>query len=197
MKEIESALEHFLLNQNNEALRKTCFQRAWQHYYPKITIFVSTSFNFHTEEIEELVQDIFFKVYKNLHMYSKRFSFSTWIYTVARNICTDALRRQKRNKIIYLDNTVLAESFHDNAENDPERRVIREEDQNEVRSCLNRLHEIDRQICFLRLYEEMQYKQIASILEIPAGTVKYRYFMAKQRLKDLLEEPYEGKTTRF
>ena len=166
-------------------LRNELFERIWAEYYNKLRLFVSSLVR--VDDPEDLVQDIMIKVLSRLHSYNPFYSFNTWIYSIARNHCRDFLRRKKISDryVSFQSETVPSDGRRRTPT--PEEIVLINETDKTVRIFLNSLAGGDRQISLLRFYEGMSYREIGKVLDMPAGTVKYRVHTIRSRLKKALE----------
>jgi RNA polymerase sigma-70 factor (ECF subfamily) len=134
---------------------------------------------------EDLCQDTFYKAYKNLHSFrDMEASFSTWLYTIARNTVLSELRKAK-NSEVYLDEQVLSPKIA--AEKLPEQIVLRSEREELVREAINKLPEKQRSALIMREYEQLDYKEIANQLNSTVSSVKSLLFRARMSIKDQLQ----------
>ncbi len=161
----------------------------WEDYYAKLTVFVSLSLGRGTsllaEDSEDVVQEIMIKILSNLHRYDRRYSLGTWIYSIARNHCRDALRKQLvRSRHMA---GVLIDDPPSRAAG-PEEELMRKEQESIVGRYLDSLGDGSQQVAFLRFTERMSYDEIGQVLETPAGTVKYRVHEIRKGLRNALEE---------
>ncbi|MDB5266832.1 MAG: sigW [Parcubacteria group bacterium] len=145
------------------------------------------------EDIEDAVQDVFISVYKNIQSFDLGQKFSPWIYRIAHNAFVNALKKHSRNPFQFMDFDVLVSHAVDD---DP---VRKEEEQKEMRQMidahLERLQPKYREVLILYYLEDMQYKEIGDILEVPTSTVGIRIKRAKDALKKIYidEHPTYGK----
>ena len=142
-----------------------------------------------TIEAEDIVQDTFYRVYKNKHYYKEVAKFSTWIYTIAGNLSKTELRRRRRRKFfsIHSDSTTEKEyELPDNSKN-PETKANSSVTERIIHKAISKLPPKFRQVIILRDVQEFSYEEIASILKVPLGTVKSRVNRARLRLQDDLK----------
>lgn len=132
-----------------------------------------------TDEAEDVAQEVFIKVWNSLPGYTPQGSFSSWLYRVTVNAAIDALRRKHRE-------VPLDEPYADPGEK-PEEGALRKAETLRVRAAIRTLPEGSRTALVLREYEQLSYKEIADILNIPIGTVMSRLNYARQALKKQLE----------
>lgn len=144
---------------------------------------------------EDLFQDTFVRVLKNLKTYRPEGAFSTWLYTIARNLCLDHIKHVRRVKMTSMDTPVSEEGgkvlyFQDVLQDggaSPESRAELSEDEARVRECLWRLAPAKKEALILRIYHNLSYKEIAEVTECPVGTAKYRVHEAMQDLGELMK----------
>ena len=142
-------------------------------------------------EPEDVVQEIFLKVYQSIQGFaSKRgASFSTWLFAIARNHCVSLMRRkQLEDKIIDIDHRKSARMTDQNSLN-PRQAVSRKEEARHVAHAIEQLSEKMRTTLVLRYYHDMPCTEIAQILQCDEGTVRSRLARARQYLKDQLLTP--------
>ncbi len=133
------------------------------------------------EDITDLVQNVFVKTYQHIQSFDTTARFSPWIYRIAHNAFVSHLRQKSRNPLLLVDfDTFLAHPTYD----DPhEREVEQEEIKRQVEESLEQLSPKYREVLTLHYQENMSYKDIAEILQVPIGTVGIRLKRAKDALK--------------
>jgi len=136
----------------------------------------------------DLVQDIFFKIFKNLVNFKGESKFSSWLFRIAVNDCVDHIRRLKVRKEHSLDH--FREFGFDVADtgesSDIEALIVNKETQSRVRELLNSLPENQRTVVVMKIYQEMKFEEIADILGDPVSTIKSRLYKALNTLGGLL-----------
>lgn len=142
---------------------------------------------------EDLCQETFYKAYRSLHSFREtEASFSTWLYTIARNTVLSELRKN-RNGNVYLEDSGYEPSMP--YESQPEQSLLRNERAHLVRKAINALPEKQRSALILREYDGMDYQEIANILGQTVSSVKSLLFRARASVKTQLESyvaDYEG-----
>ena len=170
-------------------------QAVWTEYYARLVVFVSLFFRGtrvdSSKECEDVVQEIMEKVVLNLHRYNPRYSFNTWIYSIARNHCRDVTR--KRTVRSRVATTIEVESLAARTEG-PEELLVRKEEERITERFMASLSEGERQVAFLRFSEGMTYEEIGRILGMPSGTVKYRIHEIRKGLENALETDTRQRT---
>ncbi|MEN3185341.1 MAG: sigma-70 family RNA polymerase sigma factor [Atribacterota bacterium] len=147
------------------------------------------------EEAEDLAQTTFVKAFFSLRQYNHAYEFSTWIYTIARNVCLDYFRKRKRGDVDLSLNfavsedgdTEMGELIEEEHSPDPLRTVLNEELREKIEKAIERLPLNLREIVVLRHLEDCSYEEIAQIMDLPVGTVKSCLHRARKKLKEWLE----------
>lgn len=139
-------------------------------------------------ESEDIVQETFYRVYKNKHYYKEVAKFSTWIYTIAGNLAKTELRRRKRRKVFSIHKETAAEKELElpDLKSDPEKEVNTVITENIIQKAITSLPQKFRQVIVLRDIQGFSYEEISNIIKVPLGTVKSRVNRARLKLqKDL------------
>ena len=139
------------------------------------------------EIAKDLTIEALGKAFKKLHMYTPNFTFSTWLYTVAKNNCIDYLRKNKLPTIsidkIIEDSKQRKNHFNIvSSDPDPEKAMIKKQRIAILRQIVNQLNEKQRELVKLRYFKEMSYDEIADDLNIPLGTVKAQLHRSREKL---------------
>ncbi|WP_219836549.1 RNA polymerase sigma factor [Paenibacillus sp. R14(2021)] len=140
---------------------------------------------------EDLCSETFYKAYRSLHSFREvDASFSTWLYTIARNTVLSELRKQKAGNVSFdeVGFTPIAPP-----EAVPEQRLLQSERMSMVREAINSLPEKQRSALILREYDQLDYQEIANILGQTVSSVKSLLFRARSSVKVQLE-PYFGES---
>jgi RNA polymerase sigma factor (sigma-70 family) len=147
-------------------------------------------------DAEDLTQDVFLKVYRNLKTFDvERGSFSTWLTTLTRNLLVDHFRRTRPEQTTHsLDaGWDEAEGLSSPAERlqagqpDPLQNCMDHELQTLVQQALLQVSPELREAVILRDLKDLDYKEISEVLRIPEGTVKSRISRGRMELARLLE----------
>lgn len=142
-----------------------------------------------TEYAEDICQEAFYKAYRSLHTFrDEEATFSTWLYTIARNTALSELRKVQAVEVSLDDMLPSAQVSNLLL---PEQELLRNERINKVRGAINELPEKQRTVIILREYEQMEYKEIAHVLGASVSAVKSLLYRARSGIKHQLED-YEG-----
>jgi len=150
---------------------------------------------------EDLAQEAFVRLYAKRRQYEPSARFSTYLWRVALNLCYDELRRMKRRPETSLDvETADGEegfSFLDAhaADDLPPNDAMESREQAEiVRVALQKLPEHYRSVVVLRHFENLKFREIAEVLDIPEGTVKSRMAEGLDLLHQILTRAFRAET---
>jgi len=137
-------------------------------------------------ESEDIVQETFYRVYKNKHYYKEVAKFSTWIYTIAGNLAKTELRRRKRRKVfsIHKESPIDREFELPDLKSDPEKEVNTIVTEKIIQKAISSLPQKFRQVIVLRDIQGFSYEEISGIIKVPLGTVKSRVNRARLKLQE-------------
>ena len=193
-------------NQAVNALVRRCVSgdaAAWQEIvqqYNRRIYNICYRFSGSADDAADLTQEVFIKMYRTLSTYdTTRASFMTWVTTVTRNLLVDHFRKGKYDRVTdSLDATIgnqedgltLTDQLEDSSAS-PETRVRSQEIQKLVHEALRRLSPELREAVILRDLQDLDYKDIAKVLNVPEGTVKSRINRGRTELARLLQRTYK------
>jgi len=151
------------------------------------------------DDAQDLSQEVFIKMYRTLSTYdADRGAFMTWVTTITRNLLVDHFRKTKQDRMT--DSLDGAPSEHEDAIplSDqiadkgllPDVRVQSRETGETVHRALQKLSPELREAVILRDLQDMDYKEIATVLKVPEGTVKSRINRGRAELARLLQRTY-------
>lgn len=134
------------------------------------------------DELDDLVQETFIKVFTRYESFKGTSSQKTWIFSVALNTARDHLREKKRKNWLQF--------FTGSEESEPSRGNLAKDyaDKVEIERLLGALSPKLREVVVLSCQEELELQEIATILDIPLGTVKSRPHQARSKLESLDRE---------
>jgi RNA polymerase sigma-70 factor (ECF subfamily) len=147
------------------------------------------------ETAEDLLQETFLRVIKGAEAYQRQAKFTTWLYTIARNLCVDQSRRAKHRKAQSLDAPMnsSAESgtlldVLPSGEMASDRLASNKQLHIKLHDALGRLSEEQREVFLMREFLDMPFKEIADVIGVPENTVKSRMRYALEKLRLELDE---------
>jgi len=145
------------------------------------------------ERAEDLVQEVFIRVFRHLHRFDQTKKFSTWIYTIASNLAKNELRNRSRNPLV-LFQTIKQHWEADHRPLQFEDTTARPDDlyrkrylKEAVDQCVGQLPAHHRVVFVLRELEGKSYAEIADITGCNLGTVKSRLNRARNSFAQLIE----------
>ena len=138
------------------------------------------------EDINDILQDIFIKAYKNIRSFDAKRKFSPWLYRIAHNELVNALKKKKRNPLPLLNLDVFfPQYFSDNSLN---QQIDRQDMREIIDKCLDKLELKYREPIILYYFEELNYKEIADVMQIPISTVGIRIKRAKKIMRSICKK---------
>ena len=168
------------------------FQELVARYQTRLLNFIYRTIG-DREKAEDLVQEVFIRVYRHLHRFDRSKKFSTWIYTIASNLAKNELRNRSRNPLVLFqaikknwqdDDRPL--QFEDTASRPDDlyrKRHLREL----VEQSVAKLPAHHREVFVLRELEGKSYEEIAEITDCNLGTVKSRLNRARNAFAEIIE----------
>jgi RNA polymerase sigma-70 factor (ECF subfamily) len=145
---------------------------------------------------EDVVQDAFVRVVQNAAEFKHEARFTTWLYTIARNLCFDQLRKQAHRKHPSLDQgapgeegdgPTLGETTADSRAS-VEREATGSELKERIASAVESLPDEQREVFLMREVANLPFKEIAEVIGVPENTVKSRMRYALEKLQQCLSE---------
>jgi RNA polymerase sigma-70 factor (ECF subfamily) len=133
------------------------------------------------EDAEDVVSEVFLKVYRNLHQYRPDHAFSTWLYKLTANHVVDRSRRMKKER----GRTEMPEQVEDRSPG-AEDTMETDERHTLVRKALERVDRRYREVMHLVYVEGLKVDETARVLGLPEGTVKTRLMRGRDALKKVL-----------
>jgi RNA polymerase sigma-70 factor, ECF subfamily len=146
------------------------FEELVNRYWRRLFGYVRRISYFSNEDIEDILQDVFIKTYKNLNSFDNKLKFSSWIYRITRNCTIDAIRKkQSRPAISQMDMSEAVNLFKSST--DLEGEVSKKDDLERIEKIIKSLPLKYREVMILKFSEEKTYDEIIDILKKPKGTV--------------------------
>lgn len=141
-------------------------------------------------EAEDIAQQVFVRIWKSAPRYEPQAKFTTWMFTITRNLVFNEVRRRKRKPTVSQDereedSNRLAEDTHATA---PDEDLLHTELEAAVDKAIADLPEKQRLAVVLRRYEEMPYDEIGKVLSMSVPAVKSLLFRARTQLKEELQK---------
>lgn len=174
---------------NEEAFNKIVERYSKKLYYLCLKMLQNE------KDAEDTVQTVFLKAYQNIHRFEEKSSISTWLYRIGMNVCTDVLRKRKKEPVVSLYMTGSGEENYlpeipDEAEN-VEQAVLEQERKAALYAAIHTLKPKQKKLILLRDIEGLSYEEIAAVLGWNVGTVKSGINRARKALLEKLRENEE------
>jgi RNA polymerase sigma-70 factor (ECF subfamily) len=169
------------------------FQELVERYQTRLLNFIYRTVG-DRERAEDLVQEVFIRVYRHIHRFDRSKKFSTWIYTIASNLAKNELRNRSRNPLVLFQTMKGARADEDERPLQFEDATSRPDDlyrkrhlRELVEQTVAELPEHHRQVFVLRELEGKSYEEIAEITDCNLGTVKSRLNRARTAFASMIE----------
>ena len=158
-------------------------------YKDKLMNFIFPYFG-EIEQTEDIVQDTMIKLYEKKHYYKEIAKFSTWLYTIAKNLANTELRKRNRKKITYLSQMSSKDSVYEipDVQKDINMEFENEFINKRINLAIAGLAEKFKTVIVLRDIQELSYEDISAIVGVPLGTVKSRINRARIQLQAELQD---------
>ena len=132
------------------------------------------------DDVDDLVQETFFRAFRRLAMWRGEASFRSWLFTIGTNILRDHFRSRKRHRMVSLETAEIADPGN------PHTDLLAAETEERLRKGLAALPRLQREVFLLRTQEGIEYQEIAVALGTTPGAARVHYHHAVKRLKELV-----------
>ncbi|MFN0179764.1 MAG: RNA polymerase sigma factor [Gemmatimonadales bacterium] len=132
-------------------------------------------------DVEDLVQEAFFRAFKALDSWRGEASFRAWLFRIGANLNKDAFRRQRGRVVVPIDDVEVADAA------DPESEVGASEIEARLIAELARLPRLQREVFLLRAQQGLEYTSISAALGTTPGAARVHYHNAVKRLKEYVQ----------
>jgi len=188
----ERRVEHEDVQNLVESVKKgnrEAFMKVTRLYQRKVFLLAYSYFH-NKEDALDIVQETFLRFYQKAHMFRKGKNFQNWLLQIAKNICIDYYRKHHGKDIGWgreenIEDVSFPSQNQDHTHSSSDLKEI-------FSRCLGKLSERQRMIFVMKHYNELQYNEIAQVLNIASGTVKSLHFKAVRNLRTLMS-PYMGR----
>lgn len=180
-------LEQNLIKEIKEKKDIKSFEKLIKLHQKNVRSLVFKFFPNH-DELDDVSQDIFIKIYKSIEKFKGDSLFSTWLYRVTVNTCKDKLKSKQRlkNKLVSLEDYHTVNISDDNTSNNSNNIYISERQQF-VLDNIKKLPREQQIAIILHDVKDVSYEEISKICNCSIGTVKSRLFNGRKHLKLMIE----------
>ena len=157
------------------------FAESYNRYKDRMYYYFYRMLGNSAEQADDFLQELFMKLIEKPESYNPKYSFQTWFYSVANNMCKNEYRRREVRQE-YQANELLEPQldYWNDSSIEPEQLIEK------IFATLDELGEEHRSAFLLRYREDFSIKDVAEILQLPEGTVKSRLFYARKILAEKL-----------
>jgi RNA polymerase sigma-70 factor (ECF subfamily) len=192
-----------LMVQVREARDLAAFEELVRRYQDCVFNMVSRMLG-DTRDADDITQQVFLRVWKSARRYKARAKFSTWLFTIARNLTLNEVRRRKRHPATSLDepppgappdsrpDNGAHERLGDTGQSSPSDQFLQSELEQALEDAIAALPEKQRLALILWRYQQLPYEEIAQVLKTSTSAVKSLLFRARTELKQKLAAYLEG-----
>lgn len=164
------------------------FACIYERYEPQLIRYILRISSFSHAEAEEVLQEAFVKVWRNLNEFDESLKFSSWVYRIVHNTTITEWRKTQskgKNQKVQID-----ESLYENLPSNLniEKELGRKLDQESIKHVLNLMPEKYKSVLILKFLEEKDYNEISDILKKPTGTVATLINRAKKHFFKIAEQ---------
>ncbi len=160
--------------------KDAAFAEIYERYSRRVYAYCKKMLNYNVEEANDVFQDVFIRFYNSINKNHYYGNLQNFLLTIARNLCLNQIRDKKNH--VPLDEALLVEERS-------------EYDSYELKELLNKasnMLEIEyKEVFILRMYDGLEYEEIAEIIGEKAATVRSRVWRAKERIKVILQKYFD------
>ena len=149
---------------------------------------------------EALGQEAFLRIFKDAKSYQYPRSFTTWFYTIVRNLCKNELRWRSRHPTVSIEENI-GHSEHSSSDRasrigdmlksdstDPLEAMVLRERNSRLERAMDELPDLERDILILNRFQGLKYREISEIVGVPIGTVRVRIYSALETLRKSIKD---------
>ena len=130
---------------------------------------------------EELTQETFYRMVKNIHKFKGECKISTWLCKIAKNLWYDELKKSNKYTSLNEDYIFLEADKSDG----PEEKAISKDNEKELYNNIQKLDKVTREVMYLRINGELSFKEIGNILNKTENWARVTFYRGKQKLKEV------------
>jgi len=194
LKDVKQSTDDFKQVRAFQAGDERAFEELVRRYQRQVANIVYLTLG-NRDAVEDLVQEVFIRVYRSLKKFEFDASFYSWLYRITVNLCIDEIRRRRIRKTFSLQ---FFSEDHVEEKERPSRKIqtpseslLESEKREVVLNALKRIAPMHRTVLVLREYENLSYDEIADVLKISVQAVKSRIFRAREEMRGLLKNYFQ------
>lgn len=141
-------------------------------------------------DIEDIAQQVFIRVWKSAKSYEPTAKFTTWLFTITRNLVFNETRRLGRKRTVSSEELEEGSGYEsvDKSTLSPQEFLLEKEMTHAVDAAIESLSEKARMAIILRRYQDMSYEEIAQVMDVSVSAAKSLLFRARAQLREALRE---------
>ncbi len=161
-----------------------------ERYNEKLSKYIKRRSHASKQDVEDILQNVFIKIYKNMNDYDENLNFSSWIYRITYNELIDWYRKDKTRSTLSLDDTDIGilEKISEETYEEILKKIDKQKEKELIEKSLEKIKPNYKEIIILKYFEDRSYEEISDILKIPIGTVATWVSRAKNELKKIIEK---------
>lgn len=140
----------------------------------------------------ELTQESFLRAYEKRALYKKGHTFTSWLYSISRNLSIDELKRKDATRFTVelkdAEGEILPAAELPSSERGPFENTLKNRESEKLKASLSKLPDQYKDVLLLRVFSEMSYDEIAKELGIKVSSVKTHLNRAKKKLMEIMKE---------
>ena len=161
-------------------------EKLYKEVHPKIFAFFYARTQ-NRQHAEDLTQEVFYYAIKNFHTFSGKSTIETWLFSIAKNRLSNFYQSKK-----YKQQLLEKIAKQDSHEATPEQQFLKKERTNTLMEAIQKLDDLQREIVTLRIFGELSFKEIATLVNKSENHTRIIFHRAKLKiLKELDDERYE------
>jgi RNA polymerase sigma factor (sigma-70 family) len=137
------------------------------------------------DDAEDVVQDVFFRMFKALKNFRGESEFYTWLYRIAMNVSLNAVRARRIKDFIHYEDVG---DLRSGDVDQPDAVTLREEYRTVLERAIKRLPAKQKMVFIMRYYDELPYEEMAKVLKKSVGGLKANYFHALKKIQRYVRE---------
>ncbi|MGB0983419.1 MAG: RNA polymerase sigma factor [Saprospiraceae bacterium] len=163
--------------------KKAAFDELYQRYGQRMYGYFYKMLWQNEAKANDFTQELFLKIIEKPNAFDTSKKFSTWIYTIANNLCKNEYRKNQNQQKAYEQHQFIHSEISTNTKITHDKEVF----STQLDAAIERLPETHRACFLLRYKDELSVKEISQVLKCPEGTVKSRLFHATKKLNRQLK----------
>ncbi|MBI1804638.1 MAG: RNA polymerase sigma factor [Ignavibacteriae bacterium] len=134
------------------------------------------------DDADDIVQDVFVRVYRGLKDFRSESGFYTWVYRITVNLSLNAIRTKRVKDFLRLDD--VEEPAYDGNDGQPDSAILQDEYKAVLERAIDRLPPKQKLVFMMRYFDEIPYEEMAKILSKSVGGLKANYFHALKKIQE-------------